>query len=416
MAFSFLSHLECTHCGTILDADALHGTCPQCGKVLFPRYDLVAAGRSLTKDALRARPPDMWRYHEVLPIRDPRHVLTLGEGMTPILEARRLASRYGLRQILMKDEGKNPTGTFKARGLCVATSRARELGVGAVSMPTAGNAGAALAAYAARGGLDAYIVMPEDTPPINKAECAIYGARAYSIRGLIDDAGRVLRQVARARGWFDLSTLREPYRVEGKKTMGYEIAEQLRWDLPDAIVYPTGGGTGIVGIWKAFEEMDALGWIGPRRPRMFAVQAAGCAPIVRAFRSGQPYAEPFENAHTIAAGLRVPAAIGDYLILRAIRKSEGGALAVTDADLQAGMAELARLEGVFAAPEAAATVAALDPLLESRALRPDDRVLLLLTGAGMKYADLVQPQLQAIDPEQPIAIGQASDPTARPSG
>ncbi|MDR7418392.1 MAG: threonine synthase [Armatimonadota bacterium] len=404
MRFSFLSHLECTYCGKTFDADTLHGTCAQCGKVLFPRYDLDGARSTLTKDALVGRRLDMWRYHEVMPVRDPDNVLTLGEGMTPILEARRLASRCGLRQILMKDEGKNPTGTFKARGLSAATSRARELGVKTVSMPTAGNAGSALAAYAARGGLDAYIVMPEDTPAINKAECVVCGAHTYSVKGLINDAGRVLRQIGEDRGWFDLSTLREPYRVEGKKTMGYEIAEQGHWDLPDAIIYPTGGGTGIVGIWKAFEEMETLGWIGARRPRMFAVQAEGCSPIVRAFLAGEQHAQPFENARTVASGLRVPVAIGDYLILRAIRESGGRALAVTDAELQAGMTELARLEGVFTAPEAAATVAALPKLLDAGALHAEDRVLLLLTGAGMKYTELVTANLRQVDLRQPVLV------------
>jgi threonine synthase len=401
MAFSALSHLECTYCGARRDADALNGTCPECGKVLFARYDLAAAARSLTKETLRGRPAHMWRYHEVMPVRDPANVLTLGEGMTPTLDAHRLAARYGLARILMKDEGKNPTGTFKARGLAAATSRARELGVTVVSMPTAGNAGSALAAYAARGGLRAYIVMPEDTPPINKAECVVYGAHTYQLKGLITDAGRVLRQVGPQRGWFDLSTLREPYRAEGKKTMGYEIAEQLGWDLPDVIIYPTGGGTGIVGIWKAFAEMEQMGWIGARRPRMIAVQAEGCAPIVRAFAAGQRHADPIEDAHTVASGLRVPVAIGDYLILEAIRESGGTAVTVTDEELQAGMAELAAQEGVFTAPEAAAVVAALPKLRETGALRREDRVLLLLTGAGMKYAELVNAMLPEVDPEHP---------------
>jgi threonine synthase len=343
----------------------------------------------------------MWRYHEVMPVRAPANVLTLGEGMTPILSGDRLAARYGLAGILLKDEGKNPTGTFKARGLCAATSRAKELGVTAVSMPTAGNAGSALAAYAARGGLQAYIVMPDDTPLINKAECVAYGAHTYQLKGLIHDAGRILRQVAPTRGWFDLSTLREPYRVEGKKTMGYEIAEQLDWEVPDVIVYPTGGGTGIVGIWKAFAEMEQMGWIGARRPRMIAVQAEGCAPIVRAYAAGQRHADPIENAHTVASGLRVPVAIGDYLILQAIRESGGTAITVTDEELQASMGELAALEGVFTAPEAAATVAALPKLRDRGALRGEDRVLLLLTGAGMKYTELIDARLPEVDLEHP---------------
>ncbi|MBM3470083.1 MAG: threonine synthase [Armatimonadetes bacterium] len=401
MAYSFLSHLECTACHQRFDADQLLGVCPECGKVLYARYDLDAAARTLTREALQGRRPDMWRYHEVLPVRDPGNVLSLGEGMTPLLEAPRLARRYGLETLLLKDEGKNPTGTFKARGLSAAVSRARELGVRALSVPTAGNAGSALAAYAARGGLDAYTVMPQDTPAINQAECAIYGARAYAIQGLINDAGRVLRALAPERGWFDVSTLREPYRVEGKKTMGYEIAEAMAWDLSDVIVYPAGGGTGLVGIWKALEEMEALGWIGARRPRMVAVQAAGCAPIVRAHLEGKDHAEPFENAQTVASGLRVPVAIGDYLMLQVIRQSGGTALAVADEEMLAAMRELASAEGVFAAPEAAATVAALPKLIGCGAVAPRDRVLLLLTGAGMKYTDLVPTSLPLVDAERP---------------
>jgi threonine synthase len=412
MAFSFLTHLECTGCSRTFEADQLLGLCPECGKVLYARYDLDRAKATLTKGALRDRRPDMWRYHEVLPVRDPANVLSLGEGFTPLFEAPRLASRYGLKTLLLKDEGQNPTGTFKARGLCTATSRAQELGVRAVSMPTAGNAGAALAAYAARGGMHAYIVLPEDTPAINKAECVIHGAHTYSIRGLISDAGQVLRELAPSRGWFDLSTLKEPYRVEGKKTMGYEIAEALGWELPDVIVYPAGGGTGLVGIWKAVAEMAELGWIGSHRPRMVAVQAAGCAPIVRAYVEGKNHARPFENAHTIASGLRVPAAIGDYLMLQAIRGGGGTALTVTDEELLAAMQELASVEGVFAAPEAAATLAAVPKLLENRAISADERVLLLLTGVGMKYFEHVHVSLPQIDlrlPEQSIARGDGTE-------
>ncbi len=400
--FSYLTHLECTGCEHVFDADQLIGLCPHCGKVLFARYDLAAAGRVLTKDALAGRRQGMWRFHEVLPVRHAVNVLSLGEGMTPMLEAPRMGARYGLKHVLLKDEGQNPTGTFKARGLSAAVSRARELGARGVSMPTAGNAGAALAAYAARGGLEAYIIMPEDTPAINKAECVVYGAHAYEIKGLIHDAGRVLRQLASEQGWFDISTLKEPYRVEGKKTMGYEIAEQLGWDLPDVIIYPTGGGTGIVGMWKAFEEMERLGWISDRRPRMIAVQAAGCAPIVRAFEAGREDAGTFENAQTVASGLRVPTAIGDYLILRAVRESGGAALVVTDEELLAAMHELAASEGVFTAPEAAATVAAVPKLRERRILESGDRVLLLLTGAGMKYTDLVSNALPEIDLVHPV--------------
>jgi len=403
MAFSFLTHLECTACARTFEADQLLGLCPHCGKVLYARYDLGAVKRSLTRETPRGRRPDMWRYHEVLPVRDPANVLSLGEGVTPMFEAPRLARRYGLRSLLLKDEGQNPTGTFKARGLCAATSRAKELGVRAVSMPTAGNAGAALAAYAARGGLEAYIVMPDDTPAINKAECVVYGAHTYGIAGLINDAGRVLRELAPDRGWFDLSTLKEPYRVEGKKTMGYEIAEALDWTLPDVIIYPAGGGTGLVGIWKAVSEMAELGWIDSRRPRMIAVQAAGCAPIVRAYHEGKTHAEPVQDAHTIAPGLRVPVAIGDYLMLEAVRASGGTALAVTDEEILAAMRDLAATEGVFTAPEAAATVAALPKLREGGAITSSDQVLLLLTGAGMKYFDQVSVDLPQVDLTRPGA-------------
>jgi threonine synthase len=367
--------------------------------VLYARYDLDAVRAAVDPAALIARPPDMWKYHELLPVRDPAHVVTLGEGATPLLDAPRLAQRFGVRRVWLKDEGQNPTGTFKARGLAAAVSRARELGVRVVSMPTAGNAGSALAAYAARAGLTAYIVMPQEAPAVNKAEVVAYGARAYEIDGVITDAGRVVRELAPGRGWFDLSTLREPYRVEGKKTMGYEIAEALGWRLPDVVVYPAGGGTGLVGIWKAIAELAALGWVGPRRPRMIAVQAAGCAPIVRAWEDGRDHAAPVPNPHTLAPGLRVPAAVGDYLMLRAVRESGGAAVAVTDDEILAAMRDLAATEGVLAAPEAAATVAALAQLSTRRLLWPEDEVVLLLTGSGLKYADLLErtlPKLEAL--------------------
>ncbi|MDR7555091.1 MAG: threonine synthase [Armatimonadota bacterium] len=406
--YSYLLHLECTACGARLDADRPHGLCPHCGKVLYARYDLDAARLAVDRAALAARPPDMWRYHELLPVRDPAHVVTLGEGATPLLDAPRLAQRFGLRRVWLKDEGKNPTGTFKARGLAAAVSRARELGVRAVAMPTAGNAGSALAAYAARAGLAAYIVMPRDAPVVTRAEVVAYGAHAYAIDGVITDAGRALRDLAPVHGWFDLSTLREPYRVEGKKIMGYEIAEALGWRLPDAIVYPAGGGTGLVGIWKAIAEMRALGWVGPPLPRMIAVQAAGCAPIVRAWEDGHDHAVPVSAPHTIAAGLRVPAAIGDYLMLRAVRESGGAAVAVSDGEILAAMRDLAASEGVLAAPEAAATVAALVPLRARGLLRPADEVVLLLTGSGLKYTDLLDhtlPGLEALAQTPPAQHG-----------
>jgi threonine synthase len=417
--YSYLLHLECTACGAQLDADRPHGLCPHCGRVLYARYDLDAVRVAVDRDALAARPPDMWRYHELLPVRDPAHVVTLGEGVTPLLDAPRLAQRFGLRRVWMKDEGKNPTGTFKARGLAAAVSRARELGVRAVAMPTAGNAGSALAAYAARAGLAAYIVMPRDAPVVNRAEVVAYGARAYAIDGVITDAGRALRDLAPARGWFDLSTLREPYRVEGKKIMGYEIAEALGWRLPDAIVYPAGGGTGLVGIWKAVAEMRALGWVGAGLPRMIAVQAAGCAPIVRAWEDGRDHAVPVSTPRTIAAGLRVPAAIGDYLMLRAVRESGGAAVAVGDDEILAAMRDLAATEGVLAAPEAAATVAALLPLRARGVLGPADEVVLLLTGSGLKYTDLLDhtlPGLEALEETPPARHGDGTPGATRRPG
>src|SRR5207302_10474305 len=302
---------------------------------------------------------------ELMPINDPANIVTLGEGMTPLLPLKEVGRRLGLRRVYVKEEGLNPTGSFKARGLSAAVSKAKELGVRAASMPSAGNAGSAAAAYCARAGIELYLVMPADVPHVNQVECDICGAHTFLIRGLINDAGRSLRARGRAQGWFDMSTLKEPYRVEGKKTMGYELAEQFGWSLPDVIIYPTGGGTGIVGMWKAFAELEALGWIGPERPKMISVQAAGCAPIVRAFEAGERSAQRWQNAETIAHGIRVPAAIADYLTLDAIRHSCGTAIAVSDPDILTAMGEMARLEGVFPAPEGAATYAALKQLLAS---------------------------------------------------
>jgi threonine synthase len=399
---TFLTHLECSSCGREADADRLQTVCPACGKVLFARYDLVAAGRALSREALKGREPTLWRYRELLPVRDPAHEVTLGEGFTPLLPARRLGASLGCSRLLIKEEGLNPTGSFKARGQAVAVSRARELGATSLAVPSAGNAGGALAAYAARAGLPAYVFMPEDAPEGNKLECVLYGARLYLVRGLINDCGRIVREGVAPHGWFDVSTLREPYRQEGKKTMGFELAEQLDWDLPDAVIYPTGGGTGIVGMWKAFDEMERLGWIGPRRPKMIVVQAQGCAPIVRAFERGERSADLWPDARTVASGMRVPAAIGDYLILDAVRQSGGTALTVSDAALVADMATLARMEGVSAAPEGAATLAALRLLLERGFLDKDERIVLFNTGAAWKYAEtLPRADLPLLDPSDP---------------
>ena len=386
---SFVSHLECTGCGTAYSADQVHSICPACNKVLFARYDLDAARHTLDRESLARRPANLWRYFELLPVREADKVVTLGEGITPMARARRLEQALDVRTLYVKDEGVNPTGSFKARGMAVAVSKAAELGLRRLVVPSAGNAAGALAAYCARAGMEAHVYMPMDTPEANKKEVAVMAAYLTLTEGLITDAGKIARRHATERGFFDLSTMREPYRVEGKKTMGYEIAFDLDWKLPDAIVYPTGGGTGIIGIWKAFEEMEALGWIGAERPRMVVVQAEGCAPIVRAFQQGASNAEPWEHAQTIAAGIRVPSAIGDYLILDVVRKSGGTAVTVSDEEILAAMRQLARLEGIWPAPEGAATLAAYSKLRQTGFLGPEASVLLLNTGTGLKYQELV---------------------------
>jgi threonine synthase len=395
---SFLTHLECTNCGAIYDADRLMTTCPACGKVLFARYDLTAAAAAMTPAALAARPWNLWRYAEVMPVREERFALTLGEGGTPLHEARALAADFGYDRLLVKDEGLNPTGSFKARGLAAAVARAKELGATAVAIPSAGNAAAAMAAYAARAGLAAVVAMPHDAPDVAKAECRAYGATVWLINGLINDCGRVIRVGAAEHGWFDVSTLREPYRVEGKKTLGLELAEQLGWRLPDAIVYPTGGGTGIVGMWKAFAELEAMGLIGPRRPKMIVVQSEGCAPIVRAFGRGARHAEPWCDAATLAPGIRVPAAIGDYLILAAVRESGGTALTVTEDEILEGMDLAARREGLFVSPESGAAFIAAEKLRASGFLGPGEETVIFSTGAGLMHAELVPGQFLVFDP------------------
>ncbi|MBW3629793.1 MAG: threonine synthase [Gemmatimonadetes bacterium] len=379
------SHLECTLCGAEYTSERLRGLSDCCSRPLYARYDLAGLRGKVSRESLRSRSSDLWRYAELLPVRDPENAIRLGEGWTPNIDTPRLASRLGVRRVWVKDEGQNPTASFKARGLCLAVSRARELGVTEVALPSAGNAGSATAAYAAAAGLKAHLVMPVDTPPAIIQEARALGADIELIDGLINACAARVAEGARRFGWFDLSTLKEPYRVEGKKTMGYEVAEQLGWRLPDVIVYPTGGGTGLVGMWKAFDEMQALGWIGPHRPRMVSVQAAGCAPIVRAWEQGTDFAEPWQDAHTYASGLRVPGAVGDFLILRAIRESHGAAVAVSDAAMERWTGELGRLTGIFAAPEGAATAAAVPLLLERGVIRPDDEVLLFNTGSGLKY-------------------------------
>lgn len=386
---SYLTHLECTYCHATYPADEVIRLCAECSKVLYPRYDLAGARDALNPDELKNRPANMWRYFEVMPVLDEANVITLGEGFTPIFKAERLGDKIGASAVYIKDESLNPTASFKARGLSAAVSKAKELGITKLTMPSAGNAAGAMAAYAAKGGMEAYVFMPKDAPEANQIEVSISGGDLTLIDGLISDAGVLSRKRAAEEGLFDVSTLQEPYRVEGKKTMGYEIAEQSDWELPDAIIYPTGGGTGIVGMWKAFAEMEEMGWIGPKRPKMYAVQAEGCAPIVRAFREGAEFAEPWENAQTMAAGIRVPGAIGDYLILGAIRESGGGALTVTDDEMKYYMSLVATLEGMFICPEGAATAVALNKLLVAGDLSPDENILLLNTGSGLKYLDVM---------------------------
>ena len=386
---SYLTHLECTVTGRSFSAAEPQTLSPASQKVLFPRYDLEAAGRAMDRSAIARRPPGIWRYFEVMPVLDESNVVTLGEGGTPMLRAPRLEAHTGARRLMIKDEGQNPTGTFKARGLSSAVSKAKELGLSKLTVPSAGNAAGALAAYCARAGMECHVFMPSDAPEAAKKETKIAGANLTLVDGLISDAAVLSRQRAAELGLFDVSTMREPYRVEGKKTLGYEIAQDLDWRLPEAIVYPTGGGTGMVGMWKAFGEMEAMGWIGPERPRMISVQAEGCAPIVRAFEQGERFAAPWEDAHTIAAGLRVPAAIGDYLILDAIRESGGTAVAVSDAEILDAMRTIASLEGIWPAPEGAATLAGYLRLRAEGRLAAETETVLMVTGSGLKYLELV---------------------------
>ena len=382
----FFSHLECSRpCGVgSFDARERHHLCT-CGAPLLARYDLERA-RAWTRESLLGREATLWRYRELLPLFPGETPVSLGEGWTPLLHARRLGAALGLHQLYIKDESANPTNSFKARGQSPAVTRARALGARTLSVPTAGNAGCALAAYAASAGLEARVFMPRDVKRPFIQECELYGASVELVDGLITDAGRVASERGAAAGWYDVSTLKEPYRLEGKKTMAFELAEQLGWRWPDWVIYPTGGGTGLIGMWKGFEELEAIGWVPPgRRPRMVSVQAEGCAPIVSAYLRGADHAEPVTNAHTIADGLRVPRAVGDFLMLRAIRESNGTAIAVSDQAMVDAAGQIGRLEGVSAAPEGGATLAALDVLLASRQVTPDEVVVLFNTGGALKY-------------------------------
>jgi threonine synthase len=385
---SYLSHLECALCGETFDADRLWNLCPECDRPLLARYDLETARQDLDREKIARREATLWRYRELLPVRNSRHALCLGEGWTPLIRATRLGPTIGFEELYIKDEGLNPTGSFKARGLGVAVSRASELGVDAVSIPSAGNAAGAMSGYAALAGMEAHVFMPQDVPPLFVTECDVLGAEVTLVDGLITDCGRVAAEGVRRFDRFDISTLKEPYRLEGKKTMGYELAEQLVWSLPDVIIYPTGGGTGLIGMWKAFDEMEALGWIGSHRPRMVTVQSEGCAPMVRAFEEGQEFAEPWQDAHTVADGLRVPAAVADFLILRTLRESQGTAIAISDQEMLEAARLIGRTEGVFACPEGAATLVAFQYLRRQGWINDGERVVLFNTGSGLKYAHL----------------------------
>lgn len=385
MRFSCLTHLSCTRCGATYEPDRLRNVCPAtgCGGPLFAEYDLPP----LSRGAAAGRDRTIWRWHELMPARSPEEIVTLGEGGTPLLPAPRLGARLGLTRLLVKEEAGNPTGSFKARGLAAAVTMAKALGARAIALPTAGNAGGAAAAYAAKAGLPCHVFMPKDTPKVFQVECAAYGAHVTLVDGLIDDCGRIVAQRKDAEGWFDVSTLKEPYRVEGKKTMGYELAEELGWELPDVVVYPTGGGTGLIGMWKAFGELERLGWIGAARPRMVSVQAEGCAPIPRAFAAGEKTSVRFPDAHTYASGLRVPKAYADDLILRVLRESNGEAVTVTDDEMRRGVVELASREGLFAAPEGGAAWIAVEKLLAAGKLDRGERVVVFDTGTGYKYVE-----------------------------
>ena len=382
---SFVNHLECSLTGERYPADQLQ-TVSRAGKPLLVRYDLDGVRAALDRAALVGRPQSLWRYRELLPVRHAANVLALGEVMTPLVALPCIARRRGGNgEILVKDEGRLPTGSFKARGLALAVSMAKELGVTTMAMPTNGNAGAAMAAYCTRAGIRSYVFCPDDTPAVNVREIAMQGAEVFLVDGLIDDCGRLVAEGEKAAGWFNCSTLREPYRIEGKKTMGLELVEQLGWQVPDAIFYPTGGGTGIIGMWKAFDELEKIGWIGSKRPRMVVVQAAGCAPMVKAWADGVEHATRWENAHTFAAGIRVPQGIGDFLILRAVRESGGFAIAVEDQAIAAAWRDVARTEGLLLCPEGAATFAAYQQALADGRVSPDERVVLFNCASGLKY-------------------------------
>ena len=393
----YVSHLECPKCGKTYDSEQLVQLC-DCGAPLLVRYDLDAVKKAFSKEKLAARPADLWRYRELLPVKDPRNIVTLGEGMTPLLKLNNLGPEVGMNNLYLKDEGIIPTGTFKARGAAVGVSRARELGIEVLAMPTNGNAGAAWAVYCAAAGIKSVIVMPEDAPPIPRGECAISGAALYLVKGLISDAGKIVAKAVADYGWYDASTLKEPYRIEGKKTMGLELAEQFDWEVPDVIIYPTGGGVGIIGIYKALRELQAMGWISDKMPRLVAVQSSGCAPIVKAWEEKQTESVFWENAHTLAFGITVPKALGDFLVLDAIYKTGGCAVAVDDDQILIAEEMLASREGTFVCPEGAANLTAALKLQAAGWIKPNEKVVLLNTGSGLKYPETVNSEPLVLEP------------------
>ena len=399
----FVSHLECADCGAEYPAGEIHGLCTKCERPLWVRYDMDMVKRKFPQKALFGRPPTIWRYLELLPMEDPANIVSLTETITPILPADRLGGEFGLENLLIKDESRLPTGSFKARGMAMAVTMANEFGIQRLAAPTAGNAGGALAAYAARAGIESWVFMPEDTPVINQKECALHGANAYTVNGLIDDCGRLIREGAKEMDWFDVSTLKEPYRIEGKKTMGLELAEQFDWELPDWILYPTGGGTGLIGMWKAFGELEALGWLSSgKRPKMVSCQSDGCAPIVKAFESGERHAKRVDNAVTIASGLRVPQAVGDFMILDAVRESDGLAMSTPEGDIPNWMHLANSKEGIAVCPETAVCFGVLDQLMGQGKINSKDKVLIFNTGAAQKYPESVNVDLPRLDLNQPI--------------
>ncbi len=396
---NWLSHLECSRSGKKYDARELHNISEQ-GAPLLARYDLDRARKALNRHIFSSREDNLWRYRELLPVRDSQHLISLGEGCTPLRRVDRLSRRMDFSRLYIKDESLNPTGSFKARGIAVAISAAVERGASKFAMPSAGNAAGAMAAYTAEAGVESNVFMPKDTPLAFRLECDYYGANVELIEGLITDCGKLVEEHRESEGWFEVSTLKEPYRIEGKKTMGYELAEQLDWSLPDVIIYPTGGGTGLIGMWKAFEEMEQLGWIGPERPRMVVVQTEGCAPIVRAFSEGRSSARAWDDAETVVSGLKVPDALGDFLILDALYESNGTAVAVSDEDCINYSRMMASHTGIFPAPEGGATLAAFDKLHRQKWIREDDRVVLFNTGSGLKYLEALNRQVARPELEQ----------------